>query len=128
MKGSAPGSFANQSVDRGYIRLMRQPVRVKSSLQQVESVRVRLERIEAPVILHPRGRNRSVESEICTDVENHRATLQKTSKYRKNICLHVPAKEVVHGIEQIGVDADVLARSEADQSPISACIDWPFRG
>ena len=78
------------------------------------------------MIPHPRGRSRSVESKICTDVENHRVRLQKTSEYRENICLHLPAKEVVDGIERIGVDADVLAGSEADQSPISACIDWPF--
>ena len=80
MKGSAPGTLADQSVDCDYIRVMRQPVRVQSSLQQVESVRVRLERIEAAVIPHPRGRNRSVESEICADVENHRLGLQKTSE------------------------------------------------
>ena len=68
MKGAAPGTLADQSVDRGYIWAMRQPVRVQGSLQQFESVRVRLERIEEAVIPHPRGRNCGVESEICADV------------------------------------------------------------
>src|SRR5438270_3135945 len=52
MKRSAPGTLADQSVDRGYIWAMRQPVRVQSAFQQIESVRVRLKSIEVAVIPH----------------------------------------------------------------------------
>jgi hypothetical protein len=68
VKGSTPGILADQRVDCGDVRAMRQPVRVQSAVQQVESVRVRLERIEEAVIPHPRGRSCGVESEICADV------------------------------------------------------------
>src|SRR5260370_7996054 len=92
MKGSASGTCADQSVDCGYVRLIRQPVRVKSSLQQVESVRVRLERKEAAVILHPRGRNRS--EEHTSELQSHlnlvcRLLLEKTNMHQR-AHIHTP--------------------------------------
>ena len=125
MKGPPPGTLAYQGVDRGYVRVMYQSIGVKSSPQKIESVRVRLERIKTPAILHPRSRSRRVKSEIRTNIENHRILFQKTPEHRKNICLHVPTKEVVGGIKRIRVDADVFAGGEAHQSSVSARGDWP---
>src|SRR5260370_29421958 len=116
--------FADQSIDGGHIRMLRQPVGVKGSSQQPKGMRVRFERIEATTVLYDRRSRCGVQSEIRSDVENHRLRRQKPAEHRQKVCLHFPAEKGIDRLQRIRIYPNIFAGIEPYQSSIGARINW----